>query len=545
MRKYLFAVILFLSSALFAYCEPFAIIENEQAGSSYDVALNSIVHKKPVYFKIKNYSNDNTDDNLTLYVQTAFRKWFYNIKKHIKEGSSQEKSLARYLDIIEFGSSAKAYLPVGEDQQPDITIHFLSKYDDLARHCKLGAEGCYKYKNIYLMYPKKMSYKISDKDGDMKVLLHEIGHVFVLDDLYDKSKENYTGIYGSGPKTSIMNRSETLTCDDADGLITSVWLALKKQTPLFTANLDIDSFCDNEVSYHNGLLKNRKSNYKDNNAKRTYISYCEDGAISQVLEFDAINFDRMIIFKTKNKCLLQKSDDLYYQQPFVLADKKLREKFPHLLKFNSAKERIFYKPLIKGAGSLHLFIHTDGIVPAFAYILDDKNQVVFLFAHLSEDYNFVYDYPFNSKYAIGEIYSNKRKSSNMLVLDYDAAYLTKQHNQGNSEVFVYDRNITEHYYLLDTENSLCKDFPEKCYLMNRISSKYFYLFKQYLPLRNPSGKAERLFPYAAKYTLGWDKYLMDKFQPLSVLYTDNEILKPINKLNIKPLNEIEFNYIKR
>ena len=542
MRKYLFAIILFLSAALSAYCDPFAIVENEEAGSSRDVALASIVRKRPVYFQVKNYGNKNND--LNLYVQTAFRKWFYNLEKHINANPVQGKSLAKYSDIIEFASSEKAYLPVVSGQRPDVIIHFLSNYSELSEHCILGAEGCYKDKNIYLMYPKKISYRITDDDSDMSVLLHEIGHVFILDDLYNKSKENYTGTYGSIAKNSIMNRSKTLTCDDADGLITAVWLTLKKQKSIFVFDLDMPSFCNNGVSYHNGMFKNRESNYKDSSGKRTFTSYCQNGSVAQVVEFDAINFDRMIIYKTKNLCIAPNNEELFYNQPFVVVNKQLKEKFAHLSKFNSEKERIFYKPLIKGSGGLYLFVHTDSVAPVFSYILDDNNNVVFLFAHLQGNLNFVYDYPFSSQYKIGDLYDkNNFKISN----SFESSYIDHVNNtsKGNDEVFVYDRNVPEHYYLLNAQNSLCKDLPEKCAEMRSVSIKYFNLFKEYLPLLSPSGRAERFFPYAAKHTLSWDKYLVNKFQPLSVLGVKKGILNTTGKLKIKPLTEIEFNRSRR
>ena len=518
MMKYIIAVILFLNSALLSYCGPFAIVENEQAGSAREVALSSIVQKKPVYFKIKDYRNPNSPDKeLNVYVQNAFRKWFYNLKQYIKDNAVQGKALSKYSDIIEFGSSAKAYLPAAEGKTANITLHFLSNYEEMSKYCKDGAKGCYQNKNIYLLYPNDLYNMPEDEKYSQEVLLHEIGHIFILDDLYNKSKENYDGTYGSGPENSIMNRSHTLTCDDADGLATALWLTLKKQNPVFTADLDMDSFCNNGAVYHNGLLVNRPNNFKDKGGIRTYTSYCQKGGIDQIVEVNTINLGSLILIKTDNACRGQKNkSSILYEGKFSVVSDKLQKNFLHLKKLKGNQERIFYTPLIKGKGGLNLFVHTDSIVPAFAYILDDNNKLVFLFAHLKGKYNFVYDYPFNEH------------------------TLDNLENGRDSEVFVYDRNNPQDYYLYKTDKNLCDKTDKKCREMKVLAGEYFKLFRQYFELQEPDGQEKRYFPATVKYTLSWDKYITDKFRPLgfSSLKAETSLSDALNGLQIKPLKEI-------
>ena len=66
------------------------------------------------------------------------------------------------------------------------------------------------------------------------------------------------------------------------------------------------------------------------------------------------------------------------------------------------------------------------------------------------------------------------------------------------------------------------------------------MFGEYFDLTVPDGKEKRYFPAAVKYTLTWDKFLINKFRPLSTgLDININYSKDINALRIKPLRDIK------
>lgn len=88
------------------------------------------------------------------------------------------------------------------------------------------------------------------------VTLHEFGHaIFNLADQYDSGREkNANTSKGTGAKSSRMNRHFFLTCDDADGLVYSIYKRKYGKEP------DFPSFCDYDTKTHPDFITKQEIN---------------------------------------------------------------------------------------------------------------------------------------------------------------------------------------------------------------------------------------------------------------------------------------------
>ena len=102
---------------------------------------------------------------------------------------------------------------------------------------------------LYLSLPDRKIIWIAKKDplSEASSLMHEFGHLLGFADI-SYNKESQAKGYGSTSDKTIMRANfGHLTCDDADGLVAMIYLALGK-------NKIFNSFCDANILYHNGQL---------------------------------------------------------------------------------------------------------------------------------------------------------------------------------------------------------------------------------------------------------------------------------------------------
>lgn len=134
--------------------------------------------------------------------------------------------------LIFFYTPKRALLPCGE------------KFADKTNGCRYKAKNG--VANIVAVFIGPVYYETPQSiPPAMATLIHELGHVFNLGDLYEEGLHNADLRYGSGVQDSVMNSSQKgLTCDDADALIGTIDNALGNERAF-------NSFCGNGYMYQN------------------------------------------------------------------------------------------------------------------------------------------------------------------------------------------------------------------------------------------------------------------------------------------------------
>ncbi len=128
-------------------------------------------------------------------------------------------------------------------------------------------------------------------------------------------------------------------------------------------------------------------------------------------------------------------------------------------------------------------------IPVYAYITDQNNQLVYLFAYLNNGYNFVYDFVLNGSAV-----------------------------PASASMFVYRRNQpTQYYFYRRPQNQYsCQGGNEKeCTQMKQILDEYAELFYQRHQLKKPSwgGFAFRLPKEYIKDAAIWENFLLTNYPP--------------------------------
>ena len=104
-------------------------------------------------------------------------------------------------------------IPCSETKNADLTVYFTKDN----QHCGANTVGCYK------LYEGVIYLKVFFGARHVNILTHEIGHAFGLADSYRGTLTDGSYVYNSKVKRpSIFNTKSKVTCDDADGLITSI-----------------------------------------------------------------------------------------------------------------------------------------------------------------------------------------------------------------------------------------------------------------------------------------------------------------------------------
>ena len=197
-------------------------------------------------------------------VEFAMERWFKNVLKRAKKYPNFEETFADIIAILKnparmkeikcgphpqeyifsnFKTQDKNFVP-GEEIE-DVRIVFSSRETlhsvPLEKKLDPGAAGFYKP-----LSDRKLIW-VSKKDAlfERYVLSHEFGHLLGFADVsYDQERQAKE--YGSESEKTIMAQGyNSLTCDDADGLIALLYLGMDKSKTF-------NSFCDSRIIYSDG-----------------------------------------------------------------------------------------------------------------------------------------------------------------------------------------------------------------------------------------------------------------------------------------------------
>ena len=163
---------------------------------------------------------------------------------------------------------------------------------------------------------------------------------------------------------------------------------------------------------------------------------------------------------------------------------------------------MFYKPLITGEKPLNLFIHIGQELPAYAYILDENKQVIFLFAHLENGINWVYNALF---YEEKPISASKGK-----------------------QLMSYERNAPQNYfYWWESEipEGMSRQEWDKLKL---VAMHTLRNFREHFSLPTPYITAQPWEKEAVQQVSSWDDYLSSEF--LQNIELEKKLKKRLVKL---------------
>ena len=341
--------------------------------------FDKMIQREKIVIRIVEEANpENPSKQYGPWVQKAFTKWSENVLKRLEDHAAQREALKPYMSVLEFGADANSYQIVYDNSvAADITVYLVSQ-QGLDYYCH-GAAGCAYYAEykFYVGYPKDLTeYK--------RTVIHEIGHLYNMEDLYNGmvNGKKYRNVFGS----SIMNYETSLSCDDADGFVYMLHAIMDGEEKDF----EFPSFCQEDEIYQNGYLKHTKIRAifsLDLLSGKVYAN-CPQGPTQLLAEVNWGNFPHLITMgKDLSACLRalgpERNPAYTEVNPSQLA--------AHFHGAVAPETQIFRKVLIPHA--LELYVHVQDGMPFYAYVLnltESRPAVQFLFAKVDEKTNWIY-----------------------------------------------------------------------------------------------------------------------------------------------------------
>ena len=470
MKKSIFTLFLcFFSAGGSLFAAPFALDE----GSHYNQLSQRIINKQKIRYHLN-------DSSMQPQVEEAFTTWFTNALDRLQQYPEQAEQATPLMPYLQHGATPDTYQRVTNIENADFYIHYTS---DLNKYCKRFLVGCLKEGNqLYLIYPGTFN-------ENNYVLKHEIGHAFGLEDLYEGQYPANGPTYGSGPRKGIMNNDKNLSCDDADGIINSIYLSLKKQNPQ-TEDFTFTSLCYKGGTFHNTYLPNRPPQYVDFKGTRTYYTYCTDGTPHSIVQIQPFDPENLIsVLQQPKDCTYTKKDGVLAQaDAFITATLMALPitKVPDMKKgFGFTAQKI---EIPAEENKISLIVSLDASIPGYVYLTDEKQRPIYLFAYLENGYNLAYNIYLDGRYLGSEFLG---------------------------DLFVYKRESPSFYYV---QGGKCNASKEECQKMKEILEKNFQYFSQKYPLKKslPNWSvmsAKDNITTAQK----WEKLLLENFPPAFVV----------------------------
>lgn len=477
--------LILISSALCAWAVPHALDDSYSEQKLF--AIDAIAAKQPLRYKIEDPENPANNYN----IPGDYQKWFNNVISRLNDQHRDE--LSAIMDILQFGASDAAYKL--DPQDPLITFHFRKTRKDIYSNCVRGAAACFKFylgkMQIYALTPNEETSYYSD-------LVHEIGHSLRMEDLYDDQLLSTAGKYGSGVKPSIMLHDQLLTCDDADAIVNSIYLAKKLANPAFQ-DLQFTSFCNQNITYKNARQQNRKPMIIDYEGTRTIYTYCKNGEVKSIRQIYPANYDKLLqTLQAPSACSgedlpqypLKPNEAESYYTADLKTGKILSSKTAQYSRVPDGKNIYIAIP---DSGGLYIQVKTNGRdIPVSLKIKDQNGRLIYLFAYLKEGYNLVYD-----AYLSGDL------------IPSSAATL-----------FIYDRENKKDYYVYRDPpwpEIQCFASESKCAEMSDLLGKYAYTLKED-GLKYPvfggfsNGSPEKNIANASS----WENFLLGNYPPITL-----------------------------
>ena len=231
----------------------------------------SVYYNKIKYAVVEdNKSYDTRDPEFYL------QDWFKNVLKRAKKYPNFETEFADIIPILKnakkmkkipCGPNPKEYscdtlkscgekYQAGEEVE-DLRIVFSSQdlLTDALKHLSSFEEA----DGFYTILSDRKLIWIPKRGSNLEkpIMIHELGHMLGFADI-SHDKEKQAKEYGSSSENSIMSCNHvSLTCDDADGIVALLYLALGKDKIFH-------SFCDKNIIYKNGKVFNEQKELEEN-----------------------------------------------------------------------------------------------------------------------------------------------------------------------------------------------------------------------------------------------------------------------------------------
>lgn len=460
-------------------------------------AIDILAKKEPLKYYFEDCSSPYAAE-----IANSYRKWFGNVARYSYR--KEQPDLKDYKEIIDFAASKEAY--VCTDEKSADILFYIKDAAQYLGYGPRGSGGVFKHEN------GKMLIAIRKDQIDERyftTLVHEIGHSLRMEDLYEGQFYNSSGGYGSGVKDSVMNHSDSLTCDDADAILNALYL-VKKLAGQNPEDFKFASFCDSNLIYKNARVLNRPPLVINYQGSRTVYTYCKDGKPHDIIKINPFNYDGLYEqIQAPADCeytpLAEVPPAPKTASSYIIADFATGKTLS--LKNNGLSRGMNAFMALPGSGGLTLQISTDGKIPGFIKITDETQKDIYFMLYLQEGYNIVYSAYINGK-------NSGRTDGTLLIYD--------RKNPSKSYVY-YPENRGEG---LDCESS-----PEQCAEMKNLLNKTLASFKDDFNFDMPffGGAINHGREWYIKKAQTWERYLLEKFPPMSVI---NERVK--NELNFKP-----------
>ena len=437
--------------------------------------------------KISFYVNDPAMEQQVI---DAFTGWFNNVLNRLSNHPQQNTEIKPLLAALKHGADPATYQRLTEIGRANIHIFYLNTLPEMKYYCGGNASGCaVTNKLIYLYYP-------GSGNVDNHVLTHEIGHLFGLKDLYDSQFSPEAMAYGSGKEPSVMNRSHYLTCDDADAIVNSLFLASQKtDTPL--THFPYTSFCDPNRKFLNARLTNRRPIYTDFNGVRTIYTFCQNGTPHSIVQITPSNPQHLYrVLQAPANC------------PFVNEEGQTA----HTLSLPSSWQDIPVKgsaqnsatiqgqqwqytlPAPTGSMRVNIVLNQPHL-PGYVYIEDTNGTPAYLFAYLENGYNLVYDFHINTTPKIWQAEQGRLVA------------------KSTGSMFIYNRQHPHEYAFLGGPCQSALSGCPQMYAQMQRQLLYFSALYSFLPPMNIAQPSLPINNYL-KNAKQWEEFLLSHYPPV-------------------------------
>ena len=236
---------------------------------------------------------DMTDKERAQYeqeVNEGYQRWFSHTAKTIRQKNRTEE-FADILPLLEEGIPVKF---VNDKQDANINFKFVPRMVMKTECGSRTAAACYtrRYQPMPTIFLVEKTFSLRNMlsttgRSRISTATHEIGHSLGLSDQYSiNGGRNNSDIRYSTPENqaSLMNRSDQLKCDDADGMVNLIDLSRKK----FRGGLDgWKGFCKKSPVYVQGMVASKGPYFIGNLDKRYMtVDVVRNGVEEERLVFD-------------------------------------------------------------------------------------------------------------------------------------------------------------------------------------------------------------------------------------------------------------------
>ncbi len=314
MKRYLLSFLFIIFSAALAFAapvDPYAhLLDFENSDKDF---FEKIAKGEKATYTIcidktedgKNVIDENRARIIFLDSLNNWKSWTnYYINKHPKK-----EDFTDIIDIIDIKDNLEEGSCLIKENgsvefNADLGILFTNMHDQNNR-----AVGGHYYKSTIHIF---VNNNFNNTERMIISLTHELGHAFGLADQYPGATYKGSFIYNSKVmRPSIMDKSKRVTCDDIDGLITSIYRILNKEKKF-------ESFCQDGIFIKNG--KGISKSYKPLFVEENYEYFDADIKVSY--DIDLSDDSYILDITLKNFSPSEKSREIIQNMWFNVNDLK-------------------------------------------------------------------------------------------------------------------------------------------------------------------------------------------------------------------------------